>query len=47
MSLERLDLRRQFLRSFCLCVQKKNWLIDVTSVFNYVESQRSYLPSWV
>lgn len=44
MSFERLNLKRQFFKIF-LSLQKKNGLINVTSVFNYVESQYSCLPS--
>lgn len=44
MTLARLNLRRQLLRSFPLSLQKKNWLINVASVFNYVESQAELSP---
>lgn len=44
MSFAWLNLRRQLLRSFSLSLQKKNWLIDVASVFNYVESQAELSP---
>lgn len=42
-SFERLNLRRQFLRSFS-AYKRKTGLLMLPLVFNYVESQLSYLP---